>query len=580
VDNRRLFLAALLSLAVLFLWQWIFPTEKPQTPPTAVETTREIGSEQEIPRDAEIEAPSAALEGPTLGSVEEAVVEDESQANEISPVEASSEEEVVFESADAIARFTNRGAQLVSFELKDHPDSKGGRVDLVRRRQEGPFPFGLVDSAGGSHPLNEALFAVERPSSDSVVFAYSGPLGESRKIFNLAEDGLLDVEIGAGREPFGVLLGPGIRNPSVAEQKNRFSTKTAIYRRAAEVELLAVAAVKERTIVSGDAVEWVGLQDNYFLAGWVTEDPLAEIVVQPFLELSASGGSRFRPLVPGEELSGEEKDLPRELTCTLRPRGSTLKGRVYLGAKQYDRLRALADPQTNQSYGLEEAVALGFFGFFSKLLLAGLQWIHHNVIGNYGWAIILMTVVIRVLLFPLTHKSFVSMQKMQELNPKIQAIRQKYRSKLKDKQGKPNAEAQRKMNEEVMGLYKKEGVNPAGGCLPMLLQLPVLFAFYRLLSAAVELRHAPWLGWIQDLSAPDPFYILPLVMGASQFIQQKMTPSTADPMQRRIFMLMPVFFTVLFLGFPSGLVLYWLTNNVLGIAQQAVYRRLRQQQAA
>ena len=196
-------------------------------------------------------------------------------------------------------------------------------------------------------------------------------------------------------------------------------------------------------------------------------------------------------------------------------------------------------------------MALGFFGFFSKILLVGLQWIHGNIVGNYGWAIILMTVVIRIILFPLTHKSFVSMQKMQELNPKIQAIRQKYRSKLKDKQGRPNAEAQRKMNEEVMGLYKKEGVNPAGGCLPMLLQLPVLFAFYRLLSAAVELRHAPWMGWIQDLSAPDPFYILPLVMGASQFIQQKMTPSTADPMQRRIFMLMPVFFTVLFLGFPE-----------------------------
>ena len=324
-----------------------------------------------------------------------------------------------------------------------------------------------------------------------------------------------------------------------------------------------------------DAVEWIGLQDNYFLTGWITETPMAEIVVQPMLEIPTDGSSRFRELLADEDLSGEEEDLPRELSCALWPRGTALEGRVFLGAKQYDRLRSLGDSRTGQSYGLEETVALGFFGFFSKLLLAGLQWIHENVVGNYGWAIILMTVLIRILLFPLTHKSFVSMQKMQELNPKIQAIRQKYRSKLKDKQGRPNAEAQRKMNEEVMGLYKKEGVNPAGGCLPMLLQLPVLFAFYRLLSAAVELRHAPWFGWIQDLSAPDPFYILPLVMGGSQFIQQKMTPSTADPMQRRIFMLMPVFFTILFLGFPSGLVLYWLTNNVLGIVQQAAYRRLR-----
>jgi YidC/Oxa1 family membrane protein insertase len=186
-----------------------------------------------------------------------------------------------------------------------------------------------------------------------------------------------------------------------------------------------------------------------------------------------------------------------------------------------------------------------------------------------------MTMLIRVILFPLTHKSFVSMQKMQELNPKVQAVRQKYRGKLKDKQGRPRAEVQRKMNEEVMALYKSEGVNPAGGCLPMLLQIPVLFAFYNLLTAAFELRHAPWLFWIQDLSAPDPYYVLPIVMGASQFIQQRLTPSAADPMQRRIFMLMPLFFTILFLGFPSGLVLYWLTNNLLGIAQQGVYQRLR-----
>jgi YidC/Oxa1 family membrane protein insertase len=194
-------------------------------------------------------------------------------------------------------------------------------------------------------------------------------------------------------------------------------------------------------------------------------------------------------------------------------------------------------------------------------LLRALRWLHDNVVANYGWAIILLTIGIRIVLFPLMHKSTVSMQKMQELNPKIQAIRSKYRGKLKDKQGRPNSEAQRKMNEEVMALYKSEGVNPAGGCLPLLLQMPVLFAFYRLLSAAIELRQAPWLGWVQDLSAPDPFYILPIVMGASQFLQQKLTPSAADPMQRRIFALMPIFFTILFLGFPSGLVLYWLTNN-------------------
>ena len=577
MDNRRLFLAALLSLAVLFLWQWMFPPEAPvRVPPSAVEAP----SSSADPEQVSTESTTGETAATGIGAVAQEEAPEGSAgaqavAEERALVEASREEAVVLETEDAIYRFSNRGAQLVSAVLKDHPDSEGGRVDLVRRRAEGPYPFGLVDGEGASHRLNDALFVVERLDTGSVAFEYSGVVGSSRKIFGLSDDGLLDVQIEVDGEDAGVVLGPGIRNPSVAELENRFSTRNAIYRRAGEIELVQAAGLKERTIISGDAVDWVGLQDNYFLAAWLPESPLTQILVQPVLALPSDEGSRFRTLVDGEELGGSEKDLPREVLCVLRTRGEDLSGRVYLGAKQYGRLKALKDPETGFPYGLEEAVALGFFGFFSKILLAGLQWIHQNVVGNYGWAIILLTVVIRVVLFPLTHKSFVSMQKMQELNPKIQAIRQKYRSKLKDKQGRPNAEAQRKMNEEVMGLYKKEGVNPAGGCLPMLLQLPVLFAFYRLLSAAVELRHAPWMGWIQDLSAPDPYYVLPLVMGASQFIQQKLTPSTADPMQRRIFMLMPVFFTILFLGFPSGLVLYWLTNNVLGIVQQGAYRRLR-----
>ena len=191
----------------------------------------------------------------------------------------------------------------------------------------------------------------------------------------------------------------------------------------------------------------------------------------------------------------------------------------------------------------------------------------------------LLTVAINIVLLPLTHKSYTSMQKMQELNPKIQAIKDRYRGKLKDSQGKPKIEMQRKMNEEVMALYKLEGVNPAGGCLPMVIQLPVLFAFYRLLSAAVELQEAPWMLWIHDLSAPDPYYALPLIMGATQFLQQRMTPMAGDPMQRRIFQLMPVFMTFLFLGFPSGMVLYWLTNNVLTIARQAIYMRYKKRKS-
>ena len=573
MDNRRLFLAALLSLAVLFLWQWVFPPAKPEIGGEPAPSTRPAMSPDAGRPPEDTEATAVAIDRePTP---EEDSAEDVSVERPL--IEAGREELVVIEGSRFTAQFSNRGGQLVSLVLKDHPDSEGGLVDLVRRRAEGPYPFGLLDAAGESHPLNQELFVVDRSAAApaGVVFEYSGPTGRALKRFQLAQDGLFDVSIEVANDQVKVLLGPGVRNPSAAERKNRFAKKSTIYRRAAEVETLEAAKVETRTIVAGDGIDWVGLQDNYFLAVWIAESGLSDVVVRPVLEFPSADGNRFRALSADVELTEEEEDLPRELACEVRSEKEMLAGRVYFGAKQFDRLKAMADPESGLPYGLEGAVELGFFGILARPLLWGLRSIHDNLIGNFGWAIILMTIIIRLLLFPLTHKSFVSMQKMQELNPKIQAIRQKYRSKLKDKQGRPNAEAQRKMNEEVMGLYKKEGVNPAGGCLPMLLQLPVLFAFYQLLTAAVELRHAPWLGWIQDLSAPDPFYVLPLVMGASQFIQQRMTPSTADPMQRRIFMLMPVFFTVLFLGFPSGLVLYWLTNNILGIVQQGVYRRLR-----
>jgi YidC/Oxa1 family membrane protein insertase len=208
-----------------------------------------------------------------------------------------------------------------------------------------------------------------------------------------------------------------------------------------------------------------------------------------------------------------------------------------------------------------------------------LHWIHDNIVANYGWAIVLLTILIKLLLLPLTHRSTVSMRKMQDLNPKVQAVRDRYRQKLRDKAGKPNLEAQRKMNEEVMGIYKEAGVNPAGGCLPLLIQMPILFAFYRLLSTAVDLRHAPWMLWIHDLSAADPYLALPIIMGVTQLIQVRMGPQAGDPMQRRMFQIMPVAMTFFFLGVPSGLVLYWLTNNVLTIIQLQVYNRMQAREA-
>ena len=573
MDNKKLFMAALLSVGVLILWQTIFPA----APPPESEAPRLVESSVQPARGSEAQTRSsgsssgAALDAERLEEGRSVGGAEEIGAEVVAEVAAETEREVVLESDRFRATFSNRGAQLLSFELTEHESQPGESVDLVRRRIGYPYPFAVFDSTGASDSLNEALFSVAEGAAadDAYRFEYSGPLGRATKEFWLRPDGMLGVRISVpGRTDWSVLLGPGLRNPDSEEIENRFARRAVVYLKEGEVERKAAQKADENEQVSGQQLLWIGLEDNYFLASWVaTESPIAYSVLRPISGRTSGEGAEtaFEPVA----LASEEEGVVREFELLLAPGSDLLEGAAFLGAKQFNQLGELP----NQ---LQEAVNLGFFAILAKPILLGLRWLHDTVTSNWGWAIILMTVFIRLLLFPLTHKSFVSMQKMQEVNPKIQSIRNKYRGKLKDKQGRPNTEAQRKMNEEVMGLYKKEGVNPAGGCLPMLLQIPVLFAFYNLLSAAVELRHAPWIMWIHDLSAPDPYYALPIIMGASQFIQQRLTPSAADPMQRRMFMLMPFFFTILFLGFPSGMVLYWLTNNILGIVQQASYQKLKE----
>jgi YidC/Oxa1 family membrane protein insertase len=220
-------------------------------------------------------------------------------------------------------------------------------------------------------------------------------------------------------------------------------------------------------------------------------------------------------------------------------------------------------------HSLDEAVDFGMWGFVSRPMLFVLNTIY-SLVGNYGLAIILLTALLRLVFWPLNQKSMTSMRKTQKLQPKMAAIKGKYK-------GAKDTESRQKMNEEVMALYKREGVSPLGGCLPMLAQIPILFSFYALLSVALELRQAPFFFWVTDLSRHDPYLVLPLLMGGSMLAQQRLTPqASADPQQAsmmKMMRLMPIFFTVMFLYVPSGLVLYWLTNNLLGISQQLFVNR-------
>ncbi|MDO9079815.1 MAG: membrane protein insertase YidC, partial [Desulfuromonadales bacterium] len=202
----------------------------------------------------------------------------------------------------------------------------------------------------------------------------------------------------------------------------------------------------------------------------------------------------------------------------------------------------------------------GFFEILAKPLFYVLKFFY-DYVGNYGWAIILLTVLIKIIFWPLTDKSYKSMKAMQTLQPEMTKLREKHKNDRDT------------LNKEIMTLYKEHRVNPLGGCLPMLVQIPVFFALYQVLMNMIELRHAPFIFWLTDLSVKDPYYITPLVMGATMFIQQKLTPSQLDPIQQKIFLAMPIVFTFLFLNFPSGLVVYWLVNNVLTIAQQLSVNR-------
>ncbi|HVS00976.1 MAG TPA: membrane protein insertase YidC [Thermoanaerobaculia bacterium] len=565
METRNLILAIVLSMAVLVTWSFLFPAKPPQRPPAPSETA------ETAPEAADEAAGTPAAPGPSTPA-------DNGQPSIARPalpvVAASQEERVVLETDELRAVFTNRGAQLVSLEVKGQTaDSKG--LDLVRARQEPPYPYALVGNGLAPHPLNGALFAAQRGADGrSVSFRYNGPLGAAEKRFHFDGEGLLEAEVAVpGRRGWGLLIGPGVRNPTLKDLKSRFEHRGALYR-TDEVHLLDAKSSEKAIRVEGGAARWVGLEDTYFLTASLPRGGVERVVFQPVLfNLSDEGRmTGFDPLPPEDQMTSAQEDQPREYVLVFRPEGDRLSLATYWGAKEYEKLAA-------QGHGFQESVRLGMFWFLARPLLAGLHWIHQNVIANYGWAIILLTVVIKLLMLPLTHQSMKSMRKMQTLNPKMQAIRERYRPKLRDKQGRPNLEMQRKMNEEVMALYKSEGVNPAGGCLPLVLQMPILFAFYNLLSTAVELRGAPWMLWIHDLSVQDPYYILPIVMGATQFLQVKLGPQATDPMQRRMFQIMPVVMTFMFLGFPSGLVLYWLTNNVLTIAQQSVYNHLRQREA-
>jgi YidC/Oxa1 family membrane protein insertase len=544
--EKRVLLAIFLSFLVLYVFQALFVKSVPKPGAAGAPKT----AQAPVSAPATAAAPPAAAETPAAPSVPAAAT----------LVGDAAEREVRLETPNVIAVFTNRGARLKSWRLKRYPDADHQPVELVSREfgDAQPLPFSLsVPDPAITARLNDALFSVSgAPPENGNLTAPAQMTFEYR-----ADDGLRAVKqfrvdpatyvisfavtLAQGEQPLQPTIqwGPALGDVDVATGRNVVRPR-GLYAIDNAVKRIASTDAAKQSMYQGD-FQYSGVDDHYFMST-VLHPGTSTITFHP-LSIPPPAGS---------------KDPARELMAySIQPGRRDTPVDFYLGPKDFDVLAAV-------DRDLVRAIDFGMFAVIVVPLLRTLNWIH-GYVGNYGWSIVLLTLIINLIMFPLRHKQVVSMRKMQAIQPEVKAIQDRY---AKFKASDPQKQ---NMNKEMMQLYKDRGVNPAAGCLPMLLPLPVFFAFYALLYTAIELRGAPFFGWIQDLSRPDPLYITPILMGGTQFWQQWLMPAAGvDPAQQKMMMFMPLVFTFIFLTLPSGVVLYWVVNNFWAIGQQYLTNRL------
>ena len=542
--ERRVLLALFLCFLVFYLYQALLPKPAP-TSQAGGQAGNQTASNQQVTVNNQPTEPS--------GSVSRTPPE----TGPAPLISETAERDITVETDLVSAVFSNRGAVLKSWKLKRFPDSSGQYHDLVPQGLSADFPrpFSVrVDDGLLSRRLNSALFKVETSSGRDLRFEYQDASGlKARKEFRVGPTTYVlsvSISVANGNQEMNpaIVWGPALGPLSAGPASRYIQRSEGIVYVDGKMNRLNAAAIAKQSSYSG-TIGFGGVDDQYFLAALVRPGAM-KVEYQP-VNVPVPGTANQPPDV----LVNYEAQLDR----------SRWPQRVFIGPKDLDVLKSVDDDGVLDSgqirVNLVRAINFGWFDWVVVPLLRSLKWLN-GFIGNYGWSIIALTILINAVMFPLRHKSVVSMRKLQELQPEVKAIQDRY-AKLK-----ATDPAKQKMNTELMSLYRERGVNPASGCIPMVLTMPVLFAFYSLLSVAVELRGAPFIGWITDLSARDPFYITPVLMGASMFVQQRMTPSTLDPVQQKMMLIMPVVFTFMFLPAPSGLVLYWLVSNMWAIGQQ------------
>jgi YidC/Oxa1 family membrane protein insertase len=533
----RMLIALALAGVVMGISMYFTP---PPPPPTAEDQNKTAKAEQAAPAPAGLPTPTAATEA----------------AAQTGAIQAAAAETVVIETDVHKVTFSNRGGTVRSWILKAYKDTEGKPLELVNQRalkltgkQALPDPFALSFKNKASSDPNQALFRVTR-NGLGVTFDYADGRLTVKKSFDFAKDSYL-VKVSTQAVENGVLLphslvwrggfGDEARVNPTADARSLYFDASG-----SSLEKKQASDADDAPISTSGNYAFAGLEDTYF-AG----------VALPGDASSKSGASLELTTYSDTLKNAADKDEAHVGAAIGGSGANTFQ--FYAGPKDVD-LLAKVDAR------LPQLLDWGWFWFIAQPIFYALKWIVATITHNYGWAIILLTIAINTLTFPLRLSSMKSAKKMQQMQPQLKALNEKYA-------GAPMNDPRK--SEEMMELYRKNGVNPAGGCLPMLLQIPVFYALYKALSIAIELRGAEWL-WVADLSQPETLAIrlLPVLLVVTQFFQQKMTPSPGmDSAQQNIMLMMPLLMGYMFYWASSGLVLYWLTSNVVSIAQQWLLNR-------
>jgi len=515
--NKRLLIALVLSFLVLTSYGYLF-SNKEQT--TTDKNKKEVAIEaQNIVKSNTPIAPSSSVVNSSISNRATAPTKaDKSGAKIISTVE----------SKKYTLKIDNLGRiDSVILKEKKYKDDKGNPIDLINKNIVKPLEIRFKDSK-----INELAFKIDYSTSAKYIDARNAPAELTlmqnlngiriKKILKFYPDGHYDLKTVADKDK-EYFITPGFR-PTVDKSIYLVVRGYIIVDSKGVSTTLEDGDIKETKIFNNAQI--IAAEDRYYTSLFFKKNGVFNAVVSKL----------------------NVKDYEDEPIAFINVKGSS-EFLGYVGPKEWKLFNEI-DPK------MTKVIEFGWFTFLARPFFIVMYAIY-EFIGNWGWAIILFTLFVKIVLFPLSYKGLMSMQKMKDLAPKMKELKEKY--------GKDPA----KMNQQMMALYKKHGANPMGGCLPMLLQIPIFFALYRVLLNADELQGAPWILWIQDLSRQDPYYILPILMGITMFIQQKITPNTiTDSTQQKIMQWLPVIMTLFFLTFPAGLVLYWLVNNILTIAQQ------------